>query len=257
MMNKNSDFVNTAEKQKILFLKNITEILEENKIDYWIEFGTLLGYVREKRLLPWDPDIDIVVLNLNKVKTLKNEINKRGLVIESEHNNYFSTKKIIIKDKKISEMSGMHIDIFEFEILDEKPIYKFVIRNNYLVRFTNTLYHAICMNSPVKSGKTPIKVIKMIMDISNLIPDSIKKILILSLNKVDIELSDKRMFIFPEIKTKLVDFYDFKVRIPEDAKKHLLLIYGINWEKPDKNFFDHGGEYIKQTKNGIKICKIS
>ncbi|NVK38371.1 MAG: LicD family protein [Gammaproteobacteria bacterium] len=37
------------------------DIFDRNKIDYILEGGTLLGIVREDRLLPWDTDIDISI----------------------------------------------------------------------------------------------------------------------------------------------------------------------------------------------------
>ena len=46
-----------AEKMLI----DTTKIFEKNKIEYVLEAGTLLGIVRENRLLPWDNDIDVTV----------------------------------------------------------------------------------------------------------------------------------------------------------------------------------------------------
>jgi lipopolysaccharide cholinephosphotransferase len=40
-------------------LREVTEILEKNGVQYFLDFGTLLGIVRENRLLPWDDDIDL------------------------------------------------------------------------------------------------------------------------------------------------------------------------------------------------------
>jgi phosphorylcholine metabolism protein LicD len=42
-------------------LKEVTDLLDENNIPYWLEGGTLLGVVRENRLLPWDNDMDISI----------------------------------------------------------------------------------------------------------------------------------------------------------------------------------------------------
>jgi len=42
-------------------LKDVTNILDKNHIDYWLEGGTLLGVIRENRLLPWDNDMDISI----------------------------------------------------------------------------------------------------------------------------------------------------------------------------------------------------
>ncbi len=42
-------------------LKDTCRIFEESNIDYVLEGGTLLGIVRESRLLPWDNDLDITI----------------------------------------------------------------------------------------------------------------------------------------------------------------------------------------------------
>jgi len=42
-------------------LKDICTILDDNGIPYVVENGTLLGIIRENRLLPWDNDVDISI----------------------------------------------------------------------------------------------------------------------------------------------------------------------------------------------------
>lgn len=47
--------------ENICKLKYIVEILDSAGVKWWIDHGTLLGLVRESRLLPWDDDIDISI----------------------------------------------------------------------------------------------------------------------------------------------------------------------------------------------------
>jgi len=42
-------------------LKDVTTILEKKNILYCLDGGTLLGIMRENRLLPWDNDLDVFV----------------------------------------------------------------------------------------------------------------------------------------------------------------------------------------------------
>lgn len=54
----------TAEKM----LRNVTRILDSENIPYVLEGGTLLGIVREGRLLPWDDDMDLTVTRTHAKK---------------------------------------------------------------------------------------------------------------------------------------------------------------------------------------------
>ncbi|MFG6687181.1 LicD family protein [Mariniflexile sp. HNIBRBA6329] len=49
-------------------LEDVGKILDDCKIKYWLEGGTLLGIRRENRLLPWDNDIDISMMVSEKSK---------------------------------------------------------------------------------------------------------------------------------------------------------------------------------------------
>ena len=53
-------------------LKEVTALLYKYEIPYVLEAGTLLGIVRENRLLPWDNDVDITITSNNLDTLLKN-----------------------------------------------------------------------------------------------------------------------------------------------------------------------------------------
>lgn len=52
-------------------LKDVCRMLEENGIPYNVDLGTLLGIIREERLLPWDNDLDLTVSEEHLDKLLK------------------------------------------------------------------------------------------------------------------------------------------------------------------------------------------
>ena len=61
MLNKNYRSKNKIDKN----FSEVISILNKNKISYWVCHGTLLGIIRDRKLIAWDPDIDIAVLQKN------------------------------------------------------------------------------------------------------------------------------------------------------------------------------------------------
>lgn len=48
-------------ERALAMLHRVTRTLESAGVTYWLDHGTLLGVIREQRLLPWDTDLDISV----------------------------------------------------------------------------------------------------------------------------------------------------------------------------------------------------
>lgn len=67
-------------EEALKMLPKVCSLLEANDIAYTLDAGTLLGVMRENRLLPWDTDMDIAVpaQHALKLKKLRKEIYKMG-----------------------------------------------------------------------------------------------------------------------------------------------------------------------------------
>ena len=46
----------------INFFKTVIEIIHSFDVEIWIEYGSLLGYVRHNDLIPWDSEFDLGIL---------------------------------------------------------------------------------------------------------------------------------------------------------------------------------------------------
>lgn len=117
---------NTAKKM----LRKVCSILDKYKIPYVLEGGTLLGIVRENRLLPWDNDLDITITeqDMDRVLNLRwkfwwagYKIRMRKSKEEMPHFPKGSVRLIKIKTKKYFFASGIGLmDIFVKKKIDDK-----------------------------------------------------------------------------------------------------------------------------------------
>lgn len=102
----------------VQMMKRITRILEKSQIPYILEAGTLLGIVRENRLLPWDNDVDITITRQH-IKRVKQSLWKfwlLGYFVRVKHYKrdlkYFKRGEIrIIKIKHVSPMNFFRKDV--------------------------------------------------------------------------------------------------------------------------------------------------
>jgi len=89
--------------------RDITMLLNQENIEYFIMYGTLLGQVRHNEtFIPWDTDVDIVVMKTDQEKVTK-------ILCEE-----FSNKYDIVKEEKIvkinfSKLNQLHADIYFWE----------------------------------------------------------------------------------------------------------------------------------------------
>ena len=103
--NQNSDFNVNGFKVFKLVVKNINE----NNIEVWPTFGTLLGLVRNKKLLDYDNDLDFgCFFDLDRQSSLRKKL--LGLGFKRDCSLYFND--ICVLDKFIYD--GVEIDFYYF-----------------------------------------------------------------------------------------------------------------------------------------------
>lgn len=61
-------------------LIDIASEMNKHDIPYWVDFGTLLGLVRDGGVIPWDNDVDICILkeDASKLQLIKDSLIKKG-----------------------------------------------------------------------------------------------------------------------------------------------------------------------------------
>ena len=131
-------------KLQLDILNDIDGFCKKNKINYWIDCGTLLGAIRHSGYIPWDDDIDIGMLRDDYEKFLKtyNRKNHRYKLSATENNKnhyyqygkVFDTKTILYEPDENGIKSAVYVDVFIYDNApdDEKECQKMFDRRDTL-----------------------------------------------------------------------------------------------------------------------------
>jgi len=104
----------------------IDKVCSNHDIDYWLGFGTLLGAVRHDGFIPWDDDIDLVLLRKDYqklIEILPEEIVKHGLnedcgltLLLENRINYFKDFKSVyeVKDNHGNDLIDGKYNFLQF-----------------------------------------------------------------------------------------------------------------------------------------------
>ena len=99
-------------------LLQVVQILNKHKINYWICHGTLLGLVRDKKIISNNSDIDIAIW--------KNDYVKKKIIKIFSNRGYKKKKKFFRNDglltMKKKGMRDVDINLFE-KSLNQKTVF--------------------------------------------------------------------------------------------------------------------------------------
>lgn len=170
-------------------LSYITDICEKNNINYSLIGGSLIGAIREKKILAWDDDIDIILTSDNYKKLVKaiiDDNNERYILlnndIDSDYPFPFSklidTKTTILQKNQIKINNyGAFIDIFSYHNVPNNKLLKYFYFKK--IDFLKKMINGLLVNEEFEKEQSFIKKMR------NLISKKIgAKKLILSYNKI-------------------------------------------------------------------------
>lgn len=100
-----------AEEKIMNYLEDVKAVLDQKSISFWLEDGTLLGAVRDGRMIPWDHDMDLGSFE----DSFKSEVMRKEITRKLEKKGFsvffFPNSVALYKD-------DFHIDIILFKKSD-------------------------------------------------------------------------------------------------------------------------------------------
>ena len=102
-------------------LKELDFVCKQNNLEYWLDYGTMLGAVRHKGYIPWDDDIDVGMIrtDYNRIVDVFNS-KSRNSDLYAEY--YADKNKNLIIKIRHKHCSHINIDIFPYDFCSEKII---------------------------------------------------------------------------------------------------------------------------------------
>jgi len=215
------------EEQMIEILRSVKNTLEDKNITFWLDFGTLLGAIREGEFIKWDHDIDIGTwaTNIEKVCSLSEEFEKNGFVTTLTSNHRMLVGKDI-NGKRVN------LDILMYHVKGDKASLSGKIIHK------PAEYFAWILKPPKRKEIEKSKFFtKSFAKTSSLFSKGLRrffyKILWIVPKKLGylrhMEREAKKSF-FENLKD--IKFYDMKFKIPEKTEEYLCFRYGKKWKKP-------------------------
>ncbi len=217
---------------------DICGLLNKNEINYWICHGTLLGIIREGRLLPWDHDIDFAVWD--------NETDKEHLVSLFESKGY--RQESIFGDMDCLHFIGgtKKIDVSFYKVNDEVASVKWaIIRDDILNRllvFVASRLDKKNEDEGNKKGFSKPFIRKLFLRVLDGFSTLLRIYLPIKLKNKIIQLAFRKMrktgYCYPVSMLKItkMEYKGLFIPVPIDSEGCLYETYGPGWRIPNKEY---------------------
>jgi hypothetical protein len=219
-------------------LKSLIDILTENKINYWICHGTLLGIIRDNQLIPWDHDIDIGVI--------ENKINRIIFPLIMKRKGFKEIKKTFLEDDgmmKFVRKGGREVDINFYKINKKnKTVYvKWYVPKNLLMKIIDALSFASSYKGEGFKFVNTLSIFEKLFL-------RLKKILVQ--NHLFYSFAGYSHNFKYASNLKKYNFFNLKIFIPKDSHAYLRDLYGDKWRIPKKKY-----NWVKHSPSTITFNK--
>ena len=205
----------------------VINLLNENNIPYWLCQGTLLGIIRDNKLIEWDHDIDVAVWS--------GAVEKKYITDLLSKANFKTKAAFMVKNDVIYFIKdgGRIVDINFYQKIKlksnnkEMAYVEWLVPKNIFMKLIDAISTADKYEGKFK------KLIRIFTFIR-------KPIFMLKKLFIKIGLFYKRSGHTAPVElfqnTKKIKFHGLEIKIPSKTIEYLEYIYGPNWQIPKKNY---------------------
>lgn len=210
-------------------LRDITRIFDKNAISYWLDSGTLLGAVRDGRLIEWDGDVDLGVWDddVPRIIFIFPEFNRKGFDIAI--NRKMAVMDITRFNQRINACLYHKRGDYAWTVWIKR-------KRKWIEKVADRLKNISNARAFIRQKGSFVKKIKNIMF---LLPSTLKQLLTFIAWLIYRRFSYFLPIVIPRHyfeKLSTIRFYGIWLKIPSDAEKYLEYRYGSDWKTPKRQW---------------------
>lgn len=123
----NNISIQQIQTEELKILAEVISILDKHDIKAYLAGGSLIGYVRHNGFIPWDDDIDIMMLRKDYIRAktiLQNELSPQYIYCDykGEHDYPYNFAKVRKKDSAFVHGGDEHLNINQGIYIDIFPL---------------------------------------------------------------------------------------------------------------------------------------
>jgi len=233
-------------------LREIKDVLDKNNINYWLDLGTLLGAVRDGKIIKWDTDVDLGSWYSNATQIIS--------AFRQLKKGQFS---VVLRRKRALISIRMKLGyVVNATLYRKKGDYAWNVWIMREKRIQLPLRYVLDILSKEKYTMPRGAFVGKIERLSSLLPSRLKHLLADATWSI---LNKCGCVILPVIpksyfeKLSSIHFYGMEFKTPSDVKKYLEFRYGSGWKIPTKNWIyyrDDGAISRKHSKSTRKAERV-
>lgn len=214
-------------------LADVKEVFDRFNVRYWLDYGTLLGAVRDGRLIRWDVDIDLGMMTKDweKIVSTFSELGKKGFRI------YFEEE---VRKKVSLHRFGYPVDISLYSNKGDWAVERFITRV-FVSRSLAVLSGLLVLGDGwVQPKYEPM--VKVIRECTLLFPSKVRKQLsnlLKVVRKITTPIDEEKLVAVPRGHFEKLDdgeLCGMRFNIPSDVGGYLRIRYGHDWKTPKKEW---------------------
>lgn len=227
---KNKLIRGVGEERYVEALRDIKQILDEADVKYWLDFGTLLGAVRDGKFIPWDNDIDLGTLPTESHKIIAKipQFEQKGLVTDVTDHGIYLVRGPVSTSIHLTRLRGE----YAWKLWGPYTESKF----HRVTRYFVVLGDRILYRNLLGRTKMPLREKIAFALIPSFADDIVRRLSF----RIGERLGEKHYaLVVPRSNYENLDsisFYGMTFNIPSHVHDYLSLYYGENWMNPDQNW---------------------